>query len=442
MEEKKSKKYFSVLTMGCRVNQVETQRLRQGGQTMGYYPTDCPTLADLIIINTCSVTSESDRQARQLIRRCVRDNPQAKLVVTGCYAQRDPKLLGDISGVNLVLGNPEKGQLWQHLEKQKTEPEKIVVSAISDQKTVGDVPLVTHFSNRARAFLQVQDGCDHHCTFCTIPSVRGPSRSLSVDHIVAQAEQYLESGYQELVLTGINLGAYGRDLSSNHSLANLVKKLSYLKNMNRLRLSSLDPNDLDNALIEQFANTTTVCPHLHLSVQSGDDIILKRMGRGYGRDLVLDKVKHLRKMCPEIVLGADIIVGFPTEDKMAFQNTLDLIESANLVYLHVFRYSDRPDTPAAAIPKRFRVSFQEIQQRSEKTRQIGVKLHKQTAIKWIGKTVSVLVEILKESLAEGKTTTFLTVQFPTASTLKPGELHQVKIINFEQSTNRLLGELI
>lgn len=464
---------FATFTMGCRVNQVETERLRHGGVAYGFQPAKPDTSPDLIIINTCSVTSESDRQARQLIRRLLRKNPNAHLVVTGCYAQGHAEQIAQIPGVLLVLGNHEKEQLWHHLSNhlssqayhqdtsnqnnQKTTTQKsqdtgkventittmVSVSPVDSPQTMDDIVLVNHFSERSRAFLQVQDGCDCHCTFCTIPALRGPSRSIPVDHLISQTKRYLTAGYQEIVLTGINLGAYGRDLEQNGpitpmnnppnppiSLATIVTKLSALIQVGRLRLSSLDPNDLDEPLMDQFASNPTLCPYLHLSVQSGDDMILKRMGRGYGRDFILEKIKRLRTIRPDMVFGADLIVGFPTETTDALQNSLTLIEEAGLTLLHVFRYSDRPGTPAASIPDQFRVPAQEIQQRSEKIRQAGVQMFASMAGNWIGQTVEVLVEKCQDQQAYGKTASFLPVNFPTKNQ-NTGQLVTVQIRTFD-----------
>ena len=428
--------------MGCRVNQVETERLIQGGISHGFQPVEAGILPNLMIINTCSVTAESDRQTRQLVRRIVRENPQVQLVVTGCYAQGNAESLGKMPGVILVLGNSEKERLWDHLKQCQPATTNVCVTPVTHRTPMIDVPLVDHFSDRNRAFLQVQDGCDCHCTFCTIPALRGPSRSLSVAHILAQAQKYQEAGYREIVLTGINLGSYGHDLLShpNLTLAHVIEEITLSMKQARLRLSSLDPNDLDEKLIEQFAVNPKMCPYLHLSIQSGDNTILKRMGRGYGRQMVLDRVKALRAVRPDMVFGADLIVGFPTETPEAFQNTLDLIGEAEISLLHVFRYSDRPGTPAAAIPKRFRVSTQEIRLRSEQTRQMGVTRLTDLIRRQVGKRAEVLVETLEGEYAQGKTAHFLPIQFPATHATKIGQLTTVTITGFDSITPHLFGE--
>ncbi|MEO5353373.1 MAG: tRNA (N(6)-L-threonylcarbamoyladenosine(37)-C(2))-methylthiotransferase MtaB [Magnetococcus sp. XQGC-1] len=444
-------RYFAVLTMGCRVNQVETERLSQTGVAYGFYPVAAGCPPDIIIINTCSVTSESDRQARQLIRRLSRENPQAQLVITGCYAQGNAEKLEKMPGVVLVVGNSEKEQLWEHFTRLPDTRRPLCVTPVTDRPAQDAVVLVESFSaqesraiqegrvDRSRAFLQVQDGCDSRCTFCTIPALRGPSRSFSPDYVRAQVAKYQENGYQEIVLTGINLGAYGRDRTPPLTLAQLVAATLPDMAAGRLRLSSLDPIDLHDDLIEQLANQKSLCPYLHLSIQSGDDRILKRMGRGYGRQWLLDRLVTLRTLRPEMVLGADLIVGFPTETATAFQHTLDLVEEAKLTFLHVFRYSDRPGTPAAAIPGRFRVSPREMQRRSEQLRQRGTLLLANTARHWLGKRAEVLVESLQEGVARGKTAAFLPVRFLATTPLKTGQLIPVALTGFDPEEQTLYG---
>ncbi len=429
--------------MGCRVNQVETERLSQTGAAHGFLPTPPDGTPDIIIINTCSVTEESDRQVRKLIRRVLRDrtpdNPPLQLIITGCYAQGNAAQLEQMPGVTLVVGTGEKERLWDHLIQLPTTRQVRCVEAVTDRPPRDAVALVDTFADRSRAFLQVQDGCDSRCTFCTIPALRGPSRSLSEEYVQAQAAQYRASGYREIVLTGINLGAYGRDRTPPGTLAQLVAQLVPRMEGTRLRLSSLDPIDLDETLIQQFADPTTLCPYLHLSMQSGDDRILKRMGRGYGRQWVLAQLKQLRRLRPEMVLGADLIVGFPTETTQAFQKTMELVEEAEITFLHVFRYSDRPGTPASAIPGRFRVAPREAKRRSEQLRQQGAIRLAKTAQHWLGRTETVLVETLENGMARGKTAGFLPVRLSAPPESQPGQLITVQITGFDPAEQTLYG---
>lgn len=442
--------------MGCRVNQVETERLRQSGAAHGFLPVATDAAPDLIIINTCSVTSESDRQARQLIRRMVRRHPAAQLIITGCYAQGHAHTIGEMPGVVLVLGNAEKERLWDHLIRlprlssidgpllSPPPAAEICVTPVTHATPHDRLALVDRFSDRSRAFLQVQDGCDARCTFCTIPSLRGPSRSLPLSHVAAQAQRYLQVGYQELVLTGINLGAYGRDLPSTHpqTLAALVQALSPLMHTGRVRLSSLDPIDLDAPLIEQFAINPRLCPYLHLSIQSGDDMVLKRMGRGYDRAFVMERVRAVRAVRPDMTFGADLIAGFPTETPAAWQNTHDLVHEAELALLHVFRYSDRPGTPAASMPARFRVAAREIHRRSERLRQAGIHVLAQTAPRWIGKRVEVLLETLKDGTSSGKTAGFLPVRCPAPPRVQAGQMIMVQVADYDPVDQVLTGDAV
>ncbi|MBF0461411.1 MAG: tRNA (N(6)-L-threonylcarbamoyladenosine(37)-C(2))-methylthiotransferase MtaB [Magnetococcales bacterium] len=432
-------RYFTVLTMGCRVNQVETERLSQTGAAYGFYPVPPGGTPDIVIINTCSVTSESDRQARQQIRRVGRENPQAQLVITGCYAQGNAARLEQMPGVALVVGNREKEDLWEHLTRLSTTHHTRCVGSVTDRAAWDAVALVDTFADHSRAFLQVQDGCDNRCTFCTIPGLRGPSRSLSVEYVRAQAARYRATGYQEIVLTGINLGTYGKDRTPPGTLAQLVASLVPDMTGRRLRLSSVDPQDVQEDLIQQFAEPTVLCPYLHLSIQAGDDLILKRMGRDYGRHWILEQIRRLRAVRPEMVFGADLIVGFPTETAAAFQQTLDLVEEAEISFLHVFRYSDRPGTPAAAIPGRFRVPPQEAQHRSELLRQKGRELLARTAQRWIGREETILVESLEAGLAKGKTAGFLPVCFPASPETQTGQLVTVRLTGFDPEQQTLRG---
>ncbi|NGZ29573.1 MAG: MiaB/RimO family radical SAM methylthiotransferase, partial [Magnetococcales bacterium] len=303
-------KRMSLFNMGCRVNWTEMEQLRQQGLEQGYQPVGQDEAADLVVINTCSVTGESERQARQLIRRVVRENPGAKVVVTGCYAERDPATLSAMAGVDRVVGNQEKSSLLKWIEPG------------SRSSLESCPPLVQAGVERARVFLQVQNGCSQRCTFCVIPPLRGKSRSLPLDEALQQAQHHVASGIREVVLSGINLGEYGVDLLPPRTLAHLVEQVSQIVGLERLRLSSIHPADLTDELLAWFANSPRLCNHLHLSVQSGDSLILKRMGRHYGREYLCQRLACLRSLRPDMVLGGDFIVGFPTESEEAFRNTL------------------------------------------------------------------------------------------------------------------------
>ncbi len=451
MNKHKNSRLMSVITMGCRVNQFETELLRHGGFERGFAIAGIDEQAELVIINTCSVTNESDRQARQLIRRAARDNPTAKVVVTGCYAQNTPDMVKELPQVALVLGNREKNALWSFVDTlyaedangaddEKNDVDQVIhVGDIAALDRVPERPVVDTFAERSRAFLQLQDGCDRSCTYCLIPGVRGPSRSLTREQIIGQGARFIKSGFRELVLTGIDLGSFGRDLLPPVSLAEIIRELIAIPGCGRVRLSSIDPADLDEEFFLLFAAEKRICPYLHLSIQSGDDMILKRMGRKSDRRIIMDKITRIKNLRPETLLGADMIVGFPTEDDAAFANSLSLTKEARFAFLHIFRYSDRPGTPAAAIPARFRVSGTVVKQRSETLRLVGEENLAFLAAESLGKTVEVLIETLDNGVARGKSETFLPVSFKAAPTDGVGELQKVKLMEFDRLSGCLQG---
>jgi threonylcarbamoyladenosine tRNA methylthiotransferase MtaB len=458
MNKRKNYRPMSVITMGCRVNQFETELLRHGGFERGFFIAKDSDDVELIIVNTCSVTSESDRQARQLIRRAAKDNPQAIIVVTGCYAQRTPEILSQLPQVALVLGNQEKSELWSHVDtiyhanpdtaqgsgnsfdrEVAASNSTIHVGKISELDRVPPRPVVDTFSDRARAFLQLQDGCDRSCTYCLIPSVRGPSRSLTPEQILAQAERFVASSFNELVLTGIDLGSYGLDLSPSISLAEIIQKLINIPGVGRIRLSSIDPADIDDKLLDLLAHEEKICAYLHLSIQSGDDMILKRMGRRSDSQGTLDKIKLIKKARPQTEIGADLIVGFPTESDEAFQNSLKLVEEGRLVFLHIFRYSDRPGTPATKIPGNYRVSGAEAKKRSEILRKAGEVNLSLAAFDRLGQMDMVVIESINSGVASGKIGSFLPVKFAVKGGEKVGELRKVRLENFDSVNGCLDG---
>jgi threonylcarbamoyladenosine tRNA methylthiotransferase MtaB len=326
-----------VLSFGCRLNTYEGEVMRGHARTAG--------LSDTVIVNTCAVTAEAERQARQAIRRLGREKPDATIVVTGCAAQIDPAAWGAIPGVARVLGNVEK------LDAAHWVPD--APSAVSDIMDARETAahLVTEFAGRARAFVQVQQGCDHRCTFCVIPFGRGPSRSVPLGAILDQCRSLIASGYQEIVLTGVDITSYGADLPGRPPLGQIVRRLlALLPELPRLRLSSLDPCEIDEDLWRLIAEEPRLMPHLHLSIQAGSDLILKRMKRRHLRADVLAVARRARDLRPGIAFGADLIAGFPTETEAAFAETLALVEEADLTMLHVFPYSERAGTPAARMP--------------------------------------------------------------------------------------------
>lgn len=366
-----------LITFGCRLNTYESEVMAAHASGAG--------LGDAIIVNTCAVTAEAERQARQEIRKLARDNPGVKIVVTGCAAQIHPDDFAGIEGVSHVIGNDKK----LHADTWKNLGEKILVNDImSVKETAGH--LINGFENKTRAFLQVQNGCDHRCTFCIIPYGRGNSRSVPIASVVDQVRLFAENGTQEVVLTGVDITSYGPDLPGTPSLGQMIKRvLARVPELKRLRLSSLDPVEIDDDLWRLIAEEERLMPHLHLSVQAGDDMVLKRMKRRHLRHHVIEVAEKAKSLRPDIVFGADIIAGFPTESDEMFDNTLRLVEDADLTFLHVFPYSARTGTPAAKMPQ---VKKELRKERAARLRDAGEKQTQKFLEAQIGRTVSVLAE--------------------------------------------------
>jgi threonylcarbamoyladenosine tRNA methylthiotransferase MtaB len=366
-----------VLTFGCRLNAFESEVIRGHAAAAG--------LGDAVIVNTCAVTKEAERQARQAIRRARRDHPAARLIVTGCAAQIDPARYAAMPEVDLVLGNEEK------LRRESYAPGDARI-AVGDIMALTETAahLVDGFEGRARAFIEVQQGCDHRCTFCIIPYGRGNSRSVPVGEIVRQAERLTQAGHRELVLTGVDITSFGGDLPGRPDLGQLCRRLlALVPGLERLRLSSLDPVEIDETLWRLIGEEKRLMPHLHLSVQAGDDMILKRMKRRHTRADALAACRRARDLRPEIALGADMIAGFPTEDEAMFARSLAFVEEAALDYLHVFPFSARPGTPAARMPQ---VPDNIVKERASRLRKAGSAATARALKARIGTVARVLVE--------------------------------------------------
>jgi threonylcarbamoyladenosine tRNA methylthiotransferase MtaB len=336
-----------IKTFGCRLNIWESQVISDHASKYGH--------SDLIIFNTCAVTSEAERQARQAIRSTKKDRPDAKILVTGCAAQINPKKWNDMPEVNFVAGNREKldKSFWENFDinNETKSLNSIFVEDITKVRETSE-HLVDCFNNHTRGFVQVQNGCDHRCTFCIIPFGRGPSRSVSTQNILNSINSLLKNGVKEVVLTGVDLTSWGGDIFGKPSLGLLVKKiLKNIPHLPRLRLSSIDPAEVDFELMEAIENEERLMPHIHLSIQHGDDLILKRMKRRHLNRDVINFVEEVKRRRSDIVFGGDFISGFPTEDGKAHQKSIDLIKAADITYVHVFPYSDREGTPASKMPK-------------------------------------------------------------------------------------------
>ena len=391
-----------VLTFGCRLNAYESEVIR--GHAAG--------LDDTIIVNTCAVTAEAERQARQAIRRAHREHPESRIVVTGCAAQIAPDKWATLPGVARVLGNTEK------LSALSWSPD--APSAVADIMAARDTApqLVTEFGGRARAFVQVQQGCDHRCTFCVIPFGRGPNRSVPLGAIAEQLRTLVAGGWREVVLTGVDIASYGTDLPGRPSLGQAVRRLlALVPDLPRLRLSSIDPAAIDDDLWRLLADEPRLMPHLHLSVQAGADLILKRMKRRHRRADILSVVARARALRPGIAIGADLIAGFPTETDELFADTLHLVEAADIPFLHVFPYSERPGTPAARMPA---VPPSLRRERAARLRAAG----RANAARFFAAQIGHVAAVLAETAEGGHTEHFAPVRVPAT----PGALLRARVV--------------
>ena len=381
-------------------------------------------LNDAIIFNTCAVTSEAEKQARQSIRKWRRERPDAKIIVTGCAAQIDPAAWRDLPEVDYVIGNHDKldGDNWRQLEQGLLAP--VHVSDVMEIRETAS-HFIDEFDDHSRAFLQVQQGCDHRCTFCIIPYGRGPSRSVGTGAVIESVQKLVASGVNEVVLTGVDITSWGHDLPDRPRLGHLVKQiLKFVPELPRLRLSSIDPAEPDHLLMDAIGSESRLMPHLHLSVQHGDDLILKRMKRRHLARDISRFVDEARRRRPDVVFGADMIAGFPTEDEEAHHHSLALLEACDIPLLHVFGFSPRDGTPAAKMPQ---LEGAIIKQRSRELRALGSKLLYQAQDKMIGQ----LDEILIEKGQQGHLRNFLKAKMTGDRYYEAGQIVAVKIIGRE-----------
>jgi threonylcarbamoyladenosine tRNA methylthiotransferase MtaB len=404
----------TVVTFGCRLNTYESEVMKDLGRQAG--------LSNAIIINTCAVTAEAERQAKQTIRRLRRENPDVEIIVTGCASQINPASYADMVEVNRVIGNDEKMKLSSYL-KDKDHTRILVNDIMSVRETAGH--LVAGFEGKARAFVQVQNGCDHRCTFCTIPYGRGNSRSVALGEIVEQVRTLVHTGYQEIVMTGVDITAYGSDLPGQPTLGQMIRRvLALVPELKRLRLSSLDPVEMDDDLWQLIGNEIRLLPHLHLSLQAGDDMILKRMKRRHLRADAIGFCEKARALRPDVVFGADLIAGFPTETNEMFENTLRTIEDCGLTYLHVFPYSSRPGTPASRMPA---VPRTIVKERAALLRKKGEEVLQEFYQSCVGKETNVLVESSDHNITRGKTDHFAPIELETTQEYAIGSVMKVLV---------------
>jgi threonylcarbamoyladenosine tRNA methylthiotransferase MtaB len=397
-----------VVTFGCRLNTYESEAMQRQAEAAGH--------ADLVIVNTCAVTAEATRQARQAIRKLAREKPQAKIVVTGCGAQIEPESFAGLAGVTQVVGNHEKMQAgtWERLKRfGVAEGERILVDDILSVKDTA-VHLIDGMRGRTRAFVQVQNGCDHRCTFCIIPYGRGNSRSVPMGAVVDQVRTLAEHGAREVVLTGVDITSYGKDLPGAPKLGTLVRAvLRHVPELPRLRISSIDSVEADPELLGALAEEPRLMPHLHLSLQAGDDLVLKRMKRRHSHADAIAFCDQVRRLRPDVVFGADLIAGFPTETEEMFARSLDIVDACGLTHLHVFPFSPRPGTPAARMPQ---VGRDIVKARARRLREKGAAALAKHLAGEVGATRRVLVE----TDALGRTEGFSPVRF--RAPVRPGAI--------------------
>jgi threonylcarbamoyladenosine tRNA methylthiotransferase MtaB len=402
-----------VVTFGCRLNAYESEAMQRHAEAAG--------LGEVVIVNTCAVTAEATRQARQTIRKLARERPDARIVVTGCAAQVEPQTFAAMPEVAKVVGNHEKmkAETWGALSDfGVSSAEKVIVDDIMAVRETA-VHLIDGMRGRTRAFVQVQNGCDHRCTFCIIPYGRGNSRSVPMGAVVDQVRTLVEHGSREVVLTGVDITSYGRDLPGEPSLGALVKSLlRHVPELERLRISSIDSVEADRDLLDAIANEPRLMPHLHLSLQAGDDLILKRMKRRHLRADAIAFCDEVRRLRPDVVFGADIIAGFPTEDEAMFERSLSIVDACGLTHLHVFPFSPRPGTPAARMPQ---VAREVVKDRARRLRAKGDEVLVRHLAGEVGKRHRVLVETDRL----GRTEAFTPVRFGAA--VAAGEIRDVTI---------------
>jgi len=437
---KNNKVKVGLVTLGCKVNQCETAALAEDLRKKGFLSVSFNSFADIYIINTCTVTAFSDFQSRQLIRRAKRANPKAKIIVTGCYAQIASAAIADIDGVNMVVGNSQKNTIPELLQNRNNDSPFVLADNILSHRYFCDMPL-SEFSGRTRAFLKIQDGCNSFCSYCIVPFARGKSRSLPPDNLMASVVKFAEKDYREIVLTGIHLGVYGYDLNPPTNLTAILKQIISSRPEMRFRLSSIEPREITDDLLHLFIKRDNLCPHLHIPLQSGDDKILGLMKRNYNVAFYREQIKKITASIKNISIGVDVMVGFPGEGDVEFNNTYRLLHDLPFSYFHVFPYSERPGTAAEKLhPK---VPQKIKKERAAILRDLGAEKKGQFASRFLGKNIDVLVEKAKDNktgLMKGFSQNYLPIlleinEFSRANTI-------VKVCANKLENGKLYGKIV
>lgn len=429
-------KHYAITTLGCKVNQCESSALGSLLETSGYRHIESMGNADLVVINTCTVTGKAAMQSRQAIRQAIRNHPKAKIVVTGCYAQTAPQEIQAIEGVEYIVGHADKLSIARMLEEAVPTSEGCVLlhRNIHRARCFDPMPSVAPAS-RTRAFLKIQDGCDAYCSYCIVPHARGRSRSMPVIEALRHIDHLNKHHFKEIVLTGIHLGAYGKDLLPQISLYEFIELIHRDRPANRIRLSSIEPTEVDANLVELMANPESpLCPHFHIPLQSGDDTILKRMGRPYTRRQFSEVIQGIRAKLPHAAIGVDVLVGFPGEDDHAFKQTYDLIDSLGVTYLHVFPFSPRHGTPAAKFKNR--VPDPIVKERCKRLRKLGEEKKERFYQANMHRLVKVLIEKSDDKTgdARGISENYIPVMLPNTG-LQENALVAARIQSIDPKLN-------
>jgi len=383
-------KSFTFITLGCKVNQYESEAISEQLQGQEWDAINKGAVADLCVVNTCTVTGKAAMQSRQAVRKLIRNHPGALVVVTGCYAQVSPEVFSSMPGVHCVAGNSFKDRIPQLITCQGNHgPQKTLVEDLSAPRPFQDLP-VTRFGNRSRPFLKIQDGCDAFCAYCIVPYARGRSRSLRPEIVMKRIRGLKEQGYAEVVLCGINLGRYGHDLTPAVLLCKLMQLIDSPQSVKRLRLSSIEPTELQEDVISHLADSKRICPHLHIPLQSGDDEVLKNMNRHYSSRFFRELVYHIVSVVPDVAIGVDALVGFPGETERAFENTCNIVEQIPIAYLHVFPFSKQKGTSAET--RGDSLPPETVKKRCQYLRTLGETKRKRFYEKFIGSSLEVLIE--------------------------------------------------
>ena len=433
---------YKITTLGCKVNQSESDAIARELESFGWLPAGHDEASEVVIINTCAVTQKAAMQSRQAVRQAVRADSSSRIVVTGCYAQTEPQNLLKIKGVQYVIGNSDKHRIAQVIVAGQNAAGAQALSICNDIRQAQSLkPVLTGVGgSRTRPFLKIQDGCNAFCSYCIVPYARGPSRSLPIDNVLDAIKKLSKAGYREVVLTGVHLGHYGRDLNPETSLGELLKSIEGSDSSVRVRLSSIEPLELTDDLITRVAGPSRFCDHFHIPLQSGDDLILEKMRRPYRAVDFSNLVAKIRCRIPDAAIGVDTLIGFPGETDAAFRNTYELIRELSITYLHVFPFSARPGTPAACYPGR--VAPHTIKKRCAQLRELGKAKRLAFYERFIGKRLEVLVESTRHTssgLLKGLSSNYIPVLIDADDDQK----NKIRSVRVEKLTdNALIGTLV